>query len=357
MSKPRGLLDRIDAGEAVLHAGGYMFEMERRGYLQAGANVPEVVLDHPEVVEQLTREFARCGADVLLAFTYYGNREKMRLIGKEDLLEPLNRNALQIALKVREEFPKSLVAGGICNTNIYTADDPQSHKEVEAMFEEQIGWIADAGVDVIVGETFSDMGEAKIATKVAKQAGIPLVIGTVLYGKKETFRDSDNHFTDDLLSLHQEDGADIVGLNCQLGPQIMLPLIKKVTDKITNGRIMAFPVGYRTTVDQPAFGKMVDKDLCCPERLPLEGNSYSTGLDCFAVTRYEMADFAVKAFESGVRYIGTCCGCGPHHLREMAEALGRTTEASKYSPDMSKNAIYGTDPRLKKHNQSFEDLK
>jgi len=356
MSTRKGLLERIDAGEAVLHASGYMFEMERRGYLQTGAMVPEVVLEHPEVVEQLTREFGRCGADVLLAFTYYGHREKMRLIGKEELLEPLNRNALQIALKVREEFPDALAAGGICNTNLYIHDDPQSHKEAEAIFEEQIGWIAEAGVDLIVGETFSDIGEAKIAAKVAQKVGLPIVIGTVLYGKREQYRDSENDFVDDLMSL-QDAGADIVGLNCQLGPQTMLPLLEKITKKITNNRVMAMPVGYRTTPDQPGFGKMVDKDLCCPERLPLEGNSYPTGLDSFAVTRYEMADFAAKSSKMGVGYIGTCCGCGPHHMRQMAEALGRTTEASKYSPDMSKNAIYGTDPNVKKNNQQFEDLK
>jgi len=259
-------------------------------------------------------------------------------------------------LKIREEFPNALVAGGICNTNLYVKDDPKSHKEAEAIFEEQIGWIADAGVDHIVGETFSDIGEAKIAAKVAKKIGLPIVIGTVLYGKKEQYRDSDNNFVDDLMSL-QDAGADIVGLNCQLGPQIMLPLVQKITKKIINKRVMALPVGYRTTAEQPNFGKIIDKDLCCPERLPLEGNSFPTGLDSFAATRYEMADFTEKAFTSGVGYIGTCCGCGPHHMRSMAEALGRTTAASKYSPDMSKHAFYGTDSSLKKYNQEFEDFK
>jgi len=354
--KRLSLMQRIESGEAVLHASGYMFEMERRGYLQTGAMVPEVVLEHPEVVEQLTREFARCGADVLLAFTYYGHREKMRIIGKEHLLEPLNREALKIALKVREEFPDKLVAGNICNTNLYERDNLESHKQAEAIFEEQIGWIAEAGVDCIVGETFSDIGEAKIAARVAKKIGLPIVIGTVLYGKKEQYRDSENNFVDDLISL-QDSGADIVGLNCQLGPQMMLPLIQKITKRIKNNRVMAFPVGYRTTPNQPNFGKMHDKDLCCPERLPLEGNSYPTALEPFAVTRYEMADFAVKAHEAGVGYIGTCCGGAPHHIREMAGALGRTTEASKYSPDMSKNAFYGTDKSLKKYNQEFEDFK
>ena len=84
------LVEKLDQGP-VLCAEGYLFAMERRGYLQAGAYVPEVVLEHPEVVTQLHREFIRAGSDVVQAFTYYGHREKLRLIGKEDLLEPLQK--------------------------------------------------------------------------------------------------------------------------------------------------------------------------------------------------------------------------------------------------------------------------
>ena len=102
------LIDRLNAGP-VLCAEGYLFAMERRGYLQAGAYVPEVVLEHPEVVTQLHREFIRAGSDVVQAFTYYGHREKLRLIGKEDLLEPLQKNALKIAhipsYTVYQNFP------------------------------------------------------------------------------------------------------------------------------------------------------------------------------------------------------------------------------------------------------------
>ena len=97
------LISRLNKGP-ILCAEGYLFAMERRGYLQAGAFVPEVVLEHPEVVSQLHREFIRAGSDVLQTFTYYGHREKLRLIGKEDLLEPLQKNALQIVKDAAKEF-------------------------------------------------------------------------------------------------------------------------------------------------------------------------------------------------------------------------------------------------------------
>src|SRR5580765_5663336 len=84
----------------VICAEGYVFELERRGYLQAGAFVPEVVLEHPEVVAQLHRDFVHAGSDVVEALTYYAHREKLRIIGREQDLEPINRRALALAKDV-----------------------------------------------------------------------------------------------------------------------------------------------------------------------------------------------------------------------------------------------------------------
>src|SRR5262245_55779510 len=100
--KKMGLLQQLDQG-AVICAEGYLFEMEQRGYLQAGAFMPEAVIEHPEVVVQLHRDFVHAGSDVVDAFTYYGHREKLRLIDKEHLLEKLNRDALRLAKSVAEE--------------------------------------------------------------------------------------------------------------------------------------------------------------------------------------------------------------------------------------------------------------
>src|SRR5215208_7852466 len=169
-----GLLKRLAQGP-VICAEGYLFELERRGYLQAGPYVPEVVLDAPEALRQLHREFVRAGSDVVEAFTYYGHREKLKVIGKEDVLEPLNRQALQIAKEVADESG-ALLAGDLSNTNAYEPDDPESVRHVRRAFEEQVGWAVDAGVDFIIGETFSWAQEALIALQVIDQAGLPAVI-------------------------------------------------------------------------------------------------------------------------------------------------------------------------------------
>jgi betaine-homocysteine S-methyltransferase len=89
-AKRKGLLERLAEGP-VICAEGYLFEFERRGYLQAGAFVPEVVLEHPDLVESLHRDFVHAGSDVVEAFTYYAHREKLKIIGREKDLERINR--------------------------------------------------------------------------------------------------------------------------------------------------------------------------------------------------------------------------------------------------------------------------
>src|SRR5437764_12223008 len=116
-SKKLGLLERLATGP-VICAEGYLFEFERRGYLQAGAFVPEVVLEHPELVAELHREFVHAGSDVVEAFTYYAHREKLRIIGREDDLEPLNRQALAVAKEVADETG-ALLAGNVSNTSVF----------------------------------------------------------------------------------------------------------------------------------------------------------------------------------------------------------------------------------------------
>src|SRR5918995_6686256 len=152
-STKRGLLDRLAEGP-VICAEGFLFELERRGYLSAGEFVPEVALEHPEALATLHRDFQRAGSEIVEAFTYNGHREKMRVIGKEDLLEPLNRAALQIAREVADAQPGNLMAGNISNTNIWDPADPQRQREVRSMFQEMVDWAVEEGADLIIGETF-----------------------------------------------------------------------------------------------------------------------------------------------------------------------------------------------------------
>jgi betaine-homocysteine S-methyltransferase len=333
----KGLLERLAEGP-VICAEGYLFELERRGYVQAGPYVPEVVLDDPDAVRQLHREFVRAGSDVVEAFTYYGHREKLKVIGKEDLLEPLNRQALQIAKAVADESG-ALLAGDLSNTNVYEPDDPEALRVVRAAFEEQVGWAVEAGVDFIVGETFSWLGEAALALEIIKAAGKPAVITLAMH--QEGLVREGLTMPESCQRLEAA-GADVVGLNCSRGPATMLPAIEAIRQAVAC-HVAALPVPYRTTPDQPTFQALRDPAChCIPDDRP-----FPVALDPFTCNRYEIAEFARAAQALDVRYLGVCCGAGPHHVRAMAEALGRQPPASRYSPDMARHSYFGTDPKLR----------
>ena len=225
----------------VVCAEGYLFECERRGYLQAGAFVPEVVLDHPDVVEELHREFVHAGSDVVEAFTYYGHRQKLRVVGKEDILEPLNRQALSVAAGVARQTG-TLLAGNVCNTNVYEPGSP-AVAEVRAAFEEQVAWAAEAGADMIIAETFSWLGEALLALEAIRGAGLPAVV-TFAAHRDGTMRDGGS--PEDACRRAEQAGASVVGLNCIRGPRTMLPLLERVRDAVSC-EVAALPVPYRTT--------------------------------------------------------------------------------------------------------------
>ena len=333
-----GLLERLDAGP-VICAEGYLFELERRGYLQAGAFVPEVVLEHPEKVTELHREFVHAGSDVVEAFTYYAHREKLRIIGREHLLERINRQALELARGVARDTG-TLLAGNVCNTNVYTGE--ASRDTVRGMFEEQVGWAADAGVDFVIGETFSWTGEALVATEVIKGAGLPAVVTLTPHSDPDM---RDGLGVADACRALEAAGADVVGLNCARGPETMMPLLEEVRAAVSV-HVAALPVPYRTHVTEPSMQSLRDP------RAPGD-RAFPSGLDPFTCTRHEIAQFTADALALGVDYLGVCCGAAPHHIRAMAEAIGRTPPASRYSADMSKHAYLGTDPTLKTEYQDY----
>ncbi len=339
----KSLGERLAAGP-VICAEGYLFELERRGYVQAGAFVPEAVLDHPEVVEQLHRDFVHAGSDVTEAFTYYAHREKLRLIGREAQLEAMNRQALAIAKKVADETG-TLFAGDICNTNIYDTADPASQRAARAMFDEQVGWAAEAGVDFIVAETFSDAAEAKLALAAIKAAKLPAVVTMAVHRAPVT---RDGMTPEDCCKMLADAGADVVGLNCIRGPKTMLPLIERIVAAV-DVPVAALPVPYRTNEREPTFQSLRDPHCdCLPGEMP-----FPVALDPLTCNRFEIAEFTKAAYKLGARYLGVCCGAMPHHIRAVAEALGRTPPASRYSADMSKHAFFGTDKSLKAKNREF----
>ena len=348
----RNLLERLEE-DTVICAEGFLFEAERRGYLASGEFVPELALEQPEALKNIHIDFQHAGSDVVEAFTYNGHREKMRVINKEDLLEPLNRQALQIAKEVAdnpgEGKEKNLMAGNISNTNIWDPSDKDKQNEVRGMFAEMIGWATEEGADLIIGETFYYAEEAYTALEEIKKSGLPSVL-TISPMGENIMRDGVS-VIDTCKELEQR-GADVVGMNCFRGPNTMMPYLKDIRQAI-QCHMAALPIPYRTTQEQPTFFNLDDKNGCaCPSP---HGRTFPTALDPLYCNRYEIRQFAEEAHALNIKYIGVCCGAAPMHIREVAEAIDRNVPASRYREKMSNHFMYGTNDRIPDHISGYGD--
>ena len=322
------IAERLGSGP-VLGAEGYVFELERRGYIKAGPFVPEVVLDFPDAVRELHREFLRAGSDVMVALTYYAHREKLRDVGREGDLEAMNRQAVRIAREVAAEGD-ALVAGNVCNTWAYDPDDPATKQAVRAMYAEQLGWAVEEGINFVISETNDYLGEALIALEVIQNLGLPAMV-TMAPTQPDQTRDGYGYA--EACRILAAAGAQIVGLNCDRGPQTMLPLITAIREAV-DCAVAIQPVPYRTHAAAPTMETL---------RSAAGDRAFPIALEPFGCTRFEMAAFAQQARELGVNYVGICCGAGPHHVRAMAEALGREVPAGKYSPSMDLHPMFRAD--------------
>jgi betaine-homocysteine S-methyltransferase len=311
----KGILERLKDG-VVLGDGGYLLELEKRGWVQAGPFTPEVVLRRPEAVKELHTEFRTAGAEVLQALTFYASRDKLATVGLAGKLEDMNRQAVRLAREAGGD--DCLVAGNISLTWMYEEGSATAKDTVERTFDEQLAVQVEAGVDFVIGETYSWLGEALIAVACGKKTKLPTMV-TVCFENQDVT--SDGKTAAECAKALVDAGADIVGINCLRNPEHTLPLMEQMR-KAVSVPLACQPVGYRTPKDKPDFTSL-------PE--------FPFGLDVLQLGRKEMADYALRARDMGIGYIGSCCGCVATHVREMARALGKqSAEARPWRVDYSK---------------------
>jgi betaine-homocysteine S-methyltransferase len=310
MQMPRGILERLAEGP-VLGDGGYLLELEKRGYVQAGPFTPEVVIEHPDALAQLHREFLRAGAEVLQTMTFYGSDDKLATVGMQGKVDDINRNAVKIAREVASEGD-ALVAGNLSLTWAYLPEDASSPDRVRALFDRQLQDQLDAGPpDFWIGETFSYLGEALLFVERAMQTGLP-VMATMCF-EQPVPRSYEGDTPGECARRLADAGAHIVGVNCLNGPEQQLPIALEMRSA-TGGYVGAQPVAYRTTAEEPDF---------------TASPNFPYALDPMQLSRREMAEFARGAKAGGLDYVGSCCGSVQGHVRAMAKVLGKVPEAER----------------------------
>lgn len=299
---PGTLLERLAAG-VVLGDGGYLLELEKRGYVRAGPFTPEVVIERPEALAELHREFLGAGAEVLQALTYYASEDKLATVGLSGKVDEINRTAIRVARQVASEGD-ALVAGNLSNTWAYDLADKASHARTRELLERQVALQLEEGVDFFIGETYTWLGEALIAVECMKASGLPVMVTLAFKNKPATFEGDDAAEAARKLAAA---GADVVGLNCLRNPAHTLPLMAEIRAAVScyTG---CQPAAYHTPDDAPDFTAQT---------------GFPTAMDPLQLTRYAMADYALQARDMGINYIGSCCGSVAAHVREMARALGK----------------------------------
>ena len=302
----KGIMDRLAEGP-VLGDGGYLLELEKRGYVQAGPFTPEVVLEHPEALAELHREFLRAGAEVLQTMTFYASDDKLATVGFQGSVDEINQAAVRIAREVAAEGD-ALVAGNLSLTWAYDPADAASPDHVRALLDRQLQNQFDAGPpDFWIGETFSYLGEALLFIERAKATGLP-VMATMAF---ETLpaKAYEGDTPGECAKRLADAGADVVGVNCLNGPAQQLPIAVEMMRGVgTSVPVASQPVAYATTEAKPDFTSWPN---------------FPYALTPMTLSRGDLAAFATSAKAAGVRYIGSCCGSVAEHVRAMAKAMGK----------------------------------
>jgi betaine-homocysteine S-methyltransferase len=308
----RGLLERLAEGP-VLGDGGYLLELEKRGYVQAGPFTPEVVVEHPEALAELHREFLRAGAEVLQTMTFYASDDKLATVGLEGKVDEINRTAVRVAREVASEGD-ALVAGNLSLTWAYEPADPASADRVRSLLDRQLQDQLDAGPpDFWIGETFSYLGEALLFVERATATGLPVMVTMSFEALPAKTYEGDP--AGDAARRLADAGAHVVGVNCLNGPAQQLPIALEMVRAVgLSVPVASQPVAYATTEEQPDFTAMP---------------AFPYALTPITLARGELARFAEQARAGGVRYIGSCCGSVAEHVRAMAKVLGKLPERER----------------------------
>ncbi len=295
MSTPRDRFRARLAAGPLLADGGMGTLMFSRGIPQR-ACLDELVASRPELVAAAHREYLEAGAELIETLTFGANRHRLEAYGLGDQAGPLNRRAAQLAREARDVAAReALVGGSIGPLGAPTRElASRDERAVRAAFREQIDGLLEGGVDVLVLETFFDLGQALVALDEARRASDLPIVAEMTFGEELTALDGTT--PESAARALAAAGADVVGVNCSVGPVACLDAV---------GRMAA-----ATARDVP---RSVMPNAGLPQRI--DGRFvYAAGPEYFAGIVGRMHD-------AGATIVGGCCGTTPAHIAAMRAAL------------------------------------
>lgn len=314
MRRTENILDLMKKSGIVLGDGGYLIELERRGWVDSGSGrekvgtgkgsgqfTPEVAIEHPDALRELHREFLNAGSQVLQALTFFGTREKLNRAGYGGQTEAINGAAVRLACEVAGT--SALVAGSVSRTQLFEREGPSAAGHVRDLITEQVRLLADAEVDFLILETFFHLQEMLIAIECSRASGLPIV-ATMTFRPQLT-ECSDGHSPADCARAMVDAGADAVGANCEQEPERMLAIIREMR-KAVSVPLAAQPAAFRTSDATPCF-----------TRLP----QFPDELESIQLPRSSFERFAAHVKSEGVQFLGGCCGCNAAYIHAFSRGL------------------------------------
>lgn len=311
----KNLIELLQAG-VVLGDGGYLIELERRGYVDSGSGrekvgtgrgsgqfTPEIAIENPEALRELHREFVHAGSQVLQALTFFGTREKLNRSGYGSDTERINAAAVKLAREVAGD--RALVAGSVSRTQLIEREGMESLGKASDHIGEQIRLLKNAGVDFLILETFFHLAEMRVALEAAARAGLPAV--ATMSFRPLVDRCSDGHTPAECARVMADLGAVAVGANCEQDPQRMLAVLREMRGA-TQIPLAAQPAAFQTSEICHSF-----------TRLP----AFPDDLETIQISRRHFVEFGGMAQTEGIGYLGGCCGCNAAYIRALATGLGR----------------------------------
>lgn len=295
----------------IFFDGGMGSMLQERGLLPG--ELPELWnLSHPETVKEIHLEYLRAGADVVTANTFGANRFKYK---KEEgySLESIVTAGVSLARAAVQEAGHGYAALDLGPTGRLLA--PYGDLEFEDVclaYKEVVEAGVRAGADLIIIETMGDCYELKAAVLAAKEASSLPVFATVTLDEKGKMLTGGT--VEAAAALLEGLGADVIGLNCGLGPVQLLPFMRQLR-RISSLPLMANP---NAGLPRSENGRTV----------------YDIDAAGFAGAMKEMA-------ESGVSVLGGCCGTTPDHIRRLREACGPVPLAPVEKKDRTVVSSYG----------------
>jgi len=277
----------------VLFDGAMGTMLIARG-LSSGVAPEKWNIERPEVVEEIHQAYFSAGSDVVQTNTFGGNRFKLRDKQLEDDLVRINETAVRLAREVCP--PGKFVAGDVGPSGKLMAPfGPYGVREMEAIFAEQGQILVDAGVDLISIETMFTLEEALAALRAIRGiTDVPIFVSLSFDLKPRGFFTLMGETPKACVKALEENGADVLGSNCQLGSREMVDLIYEMR-RWTNIPIIA----------QPNAGSPVVKG----------------GETVYEQSPEEFAEDVLRIVEAGAKVIGGCCGTTPRFIQEAGQHL------------------------------------